>query len=301
MRANGFKVVDDIKKVMEARCLGVVTCADILNLAAKEAVALAALPKYPVYIGRRDDATSTKKSVDLSPPDVTWENATCLNAEFSARAELGTDFSYWNRTKERRYLKFATLPPTPALPYLPTASISSLPEGSEALAASHHSSRRKRSERRSVQVRFSSPTPALPYLFDLLSRTEAKLPPPAIGLRLLLLDLVLRTLPSFLNRVCPDGAIVANAWKLQLAGQASASVVDRTSHLVSEYEDELEIMKTMIHEIETPWLDNRHVVFGHVIEGIKVLKKLESQETSRADVPKLPCRIVNSGELPSDS
>ncbi|KAK8937966.1 hypothetical protein KSP40_PGU001599 [Platanthera guangdongensis] len=54
------------------------------------------------------------------------------------------------------------------------------------------------------------------------------------------------------------------------------------------------------HE-ETPWLDNRHVVFRHVIEGIKVLKKLESQETSRADVPKLPCKIVNSDELPADS
>ncbi|KAK8947578.1 Mediator of RNA polymerase II transcription subunit 27 [Platanthera guangdongensis] len=75
--------------------------------------------------------------------------------------------------------------------------------------------------------------------------------------------------------VCPDGAVVANACKLQLAGQAGASA--------------------------TPWLDNRHAVFGHVIEGIKVLKKLESQETSRADVPKLPCRIVKSGELPADS
>ncbi|KAK8941764.1 Mediator of RNA polymerase II transcription subunit 27 [Platanthera guangdongensis] len=82
--------------------------------------------------------------------------------------------------------------------------------------------------------------------------------------------------------VCPDGAVVAYAWKLQLAGQAGASAVDRTRYL-------------------TPWLDNRHVVSGHVIEGIKVLKKLESQETSRADVPKLPCRIVNSGKLPADS
>lgn len=30
--------------------------------------------------------------------------------------------------------------------------------------------------------------------------------------------------------VCPDGAVVAYAWKRQLAGQAGASAVDRTRY-----------------------------------------------------------------------
>ncbi|XP_045796774.1 peptidyl-prolyl cis-trans isomerase, chloroplastic [Trifolium pratense] len=52
--------------------------------------------------------------------------------------------------------------------------------------------------------------------------------------------------------------------------------------------------------VKTPWLDDRHVVFGHVIDGMNVVRTLESQETSRLDIPKKPCRIVKSGELPID-
>ncbi|KAB1203462.1 Peptidyl-prolyl cis-trans isomerase CYP20-3, chloroplastic [Morella rubra] len=53
--------------------------------------------------------------------------------------------------------------------------------------------------------------------------------------------------------------------------------------------------------VKTPWLDNRHVVFGQVIDGMDVVRTLESQETSRSDTPRVPCRIVNCGELPIDA
>lgn len=50
--------------------------------------------------------------------------------------------------------------------------------------------------------------------------------------------------------------------------------------------------------VETPWLNGRHVVFGHVVEGMDVVWKLEDVETSRMDCPRKPCKIVNCGELP---
>ncbi|CAF2113545.1 unnamed protein product, partial [Brassica napus] len=53
--------------------------------------------------------------------------------------------------------------------------------------------------------------------------------------------------------------------------------------------------------VKTPWLDNKHVVFGQVIEGMKLVRTLESQETRAFDVPKKGCRIYACGELPLDA
>nr|BAK04533.1 predicted protein [Hordeum vulgare subsp. vulgare] len=81
---RGFDVIDGIKASVEAACPGVVSCADILALAARDGTVLLGGPTWAVPLGRRDstNASFNLASVDLPAPSA---NVSDLIAAFGRK------------------------------------------------------------------------------------------------------------------------------------------------------------------------------------------------------------------------
>ncbi|KAL9685357.1 hypothetical protein QQ045_022806 [Rhodiola kirilowii] len=81
---RGFEVIDNIKADVERACPQVVSCVDILTLAARESVLLSGGPFWPVPLGRRDGLTASEQSAnqELPSPLESLENIT---AKFTSK------------------------------------------------------------------------------------------------------------------------------------------------------------------------------------------------------------------------
>ncbi|CAL9769761.1 unnamed protein product [Musa acuminata subsp. burmannicoides] len=65
---RGFDVIDNIKSQVEAVCKQVVSCADILAVAARESVAALGGPLWTVQLGRRDATTASLDAANTEIP-----------------------------------------------------------------------------------------------------------------------------------------------------------------------------------------------------------------------------------------
>ncbi|KAL9226781.1 hypothetical protein vseg_002552 [Gypsophila vaccaria] len=67
---RGFEVIDQIKTAVEEVCPGVVSCADILAITARDSVVILGGPNWDVLLGRRDSKTASLSAAnnDIPPP-----------------------------------------------------------------------------------------------------------------------------------------------------------------------------------------------------------------------------------------
>ncbi|KAK9023983.1 hypothetical protein V6N11_004168 [Hibiscus sabdariffa] len=68
---RGFEVIDDIKSAVENVCPGVVSCADIVAIAARDSVHIMGGPNWEVKLGRRDARTASQAAANSSIPPPT--------------------------------------------------------------------------------------------------------------------------------------------------------------------------------------------------------------------------------------
>ncbi|EPS67864.1 hypothetical protein M569_06908, partial [Genlisea aurea] len=76
---RGFDVVDRIKSAVESVCPGVVSCADVLAITARDSVEILGGPSWNVKVGRRDSKTASLSAANNGIPPPTSSLATLVS------------------------------------------------------------------------------------------------------------------------------------------------------------------------------------------------------------------------------
>ncbi|XP_042491685.1 cationic peroxidase 1-like [Macadamia integrifolia] len=77
---RGFDVIDTIKSKVESICPGVVSCADIVAVAARDSVAALGGPSWTVQLGRRDSTTANLSTANSDIPAPTLNLSGLISA-----------------------------------------------------------------------------------------------------------------------------------------------------------------------------------------------------------------------------
>ncbi|XP_038887444.1 peroxidase 43 [Benincasa hispida] len=86
---GGFEVIERAKSELETQCPGVVSCADIVAMAARDAILMANGPEYEVLTGRRDGRVSDVSLAD-DLPDVS-DSIQVLKKKFAEKGMTDKD------------------------------------------------------------------------------------------------------------------------------------------------------------------------------------------------------------------
>ncbi|XP_056690806.1 peroxidase P7-like isoform X2 [Spinacia oleracea] len=77
---RGFEVIDQIKSAVENACPGIVSCADILAIAARDSVVILGGPSWNVKLGRRDARTASQSAANNNIPQPTFSLSQLLSS-----------------------------------------------------------------------------------------------------------------------------------------------------------------------------------------------------------------------------
>ncbi|XP_010457608.1 PREDICTED: peroxidase 3 [Camelina sativa] len=82
LTVRGFGFIEAIKTVLEAQCPGIVSCADIIALASRDAIVFTGGPNWSVPTGRRDGriSNSSEALANIPPPTSNFTNLQTLFA-----------------------------------------------------------------------------------------------------------------------------------------------------------------------------------------------------------------------------
>ncbi|XP_028757908.1 peroxidase 12-like [Neltuma alba] len=91
LRAQAFKIIEDLRALVHHHCGSVVSCADIVAVAARDSVFLSGGPEYEVPLGRRDGLTFATRNATLANLPAPTSNAGVILESLATKGFDPTD------------------------------------------------------------------------------------------------------------------------------------------------------------------------------------------------------------------
>jgi peroxidase len=91
LRERAFEIIEDLRRRVERRCGAIVSCSDILALAARDSVFLSGGPDYRVPLGRRDGVTFATRDETLANLPAPSSNTTTILRSLGGKGLDPTD------------------------------------------------------------------------------------------------------------------------------------------------------------------------------------------------------------------